>query len=66
METNSIQDIQQCIQHCQNTAQQLRNLANQEANQQIKKMLTEGAHHLDLCVVECDFSLKQLQDPVMA
>lgn len=50
MTTNPANDIQQCIQKCQNAAQQLENMANQETNVQIKSMLKEAAHHLDLCI----------------
>lgn len=59
-------DVQQCIQQCQNTAQQIRNMANQETNNHAKMLLTEAAHHLDLCLVECQFSLQELQKPTMA
>lgn len=62
---NSVNDIQQCIQKCQQTAQQIRTLAGQETNPKAKMMLTEGAHHLDLCLVECQFSVQELQNPVM-
>lgn len=61
MATNPTNDIQQCLQNCQQTAQQLRSMANQGANTQVKMMLNEGAHHLDLCIEECQFSLNQLQ-----
>lgn len=59
-------DIQQCIQHCQQTAQQIRSIANMENNQMAKMLMMEGAHHLDLCLVECQFSLQELQKPAMA
>lgn len=54
-------DIQQCIQKCQQTAQQLTSMADQTNNNQVKSMLKEGAHHLDLCIEECQFSLQELQ-----
>lgn len=66
MAANPATDVQHCIQQCQQTAQQLRALANQENNPEVKMLLTEGAHHLDLCVVECQFSMQQLQTPAMA
>jgi len=66
MVTNSANDIQQCIQKCQETAQQLEGMANQEANVQVKSMLKEAAHHLDLCIEECQFSLESIQTPTMA
>jgi len=55
------QTIQQCIQACQQTAAQLRNMANTEINPMAKNKLTEGAHHLDLCIEECKYSLQQVQ-----
>lgn len=55
------QTIQQCIQACQQTAAQLRNMANTETNTMAKNKLIEGAHHLDLCVTECQYSLQQIQ-----
>jgi len=57
----SAQAIQQCIQMCQQTSAQLRNMANTETDQMAKNKLTEGAHHLDLCIQECQYSLQQLQ-----
>lgn len=62
---NSVSDIQNCIQKCQQTAEEIRTLAGQETNSHIKMMLTEAAHHLDLCLVECQFSVKELQNPTM-
>jgi CRISPR/Cas system CMR-associated protein Cmr1 (group 7 of RAMP superfamily) len=65
MTTNPANDIQQCIQKCQNAAQQLENMANQETNVQIKSMLKEAAHHLDLCIEECQFSMEAVQNFTM-
>ena len=65
MRTNPSNDVQQCIQQCQQIAQQLRTLANQETVAHVKKILNEGAHHLDLCITECQFSLNELQAPTM-
>ncbi|HEX3032431.1 MAG TPA: hypothetical protein VHS59_09350 [Bacillota bacterium] len=50
------QDINQCIQQCQQAASQLRNMANAESDTKAKMALTEGAHHLDLCITECQFA----------
>jgi hypothetical protein len=57
----SAQTIQQCIQTCQQTAAQLRNTANTETDPMAKNKLIEGAHHLDLCITECQYSLQQVQ-----
>lgn len=55
------QDVQACIQQCQQVETHLRNLANAETNAQVKKMLSEGAHHLRLCIEECQWSVQQVQ-----
>ena len=52
--------VKECIQDCQNTANQLRTMSNSESNQQVKTALNEAAHHLDLCVTECQYSLQQI------
>lgn len=57
---SSTEAVQQCIQQCQQTAGQLRSMAQPEPNPQVKTMLNEAAHHLDLCVVECQYSVQQL------
>lgn len=54
------QDIQHCIQQCQQTASQLRNMANAETDINAKKALFEGAHHLDLCITECQFTVQNV------
>ncbi len=66
METNPVNDIQQCIQNCQQTAQQLRTFASQTTNPMVKMTLAEAAHHLDLCLVECQYSLQELQNSAIA
>lgn len=60
------QDIQNCVQQCQQVQTQLRNMAGAEMNPQAKKILSEGAHHLQLCIEECQWSLQQLQAPAAA
>lgn len=65
MVTSPANDIQQCVQKCQETAQQLEGMANQETNVQVKSMLKEAAHHLDLCIEECQFSLESIQTPTV-
>ncbi|PHJ39752.1 hypothetical protein P378_01530 [Desulforamulus profundi] len=57
----SAQTIQQCIQTCQQISAQLRNMANTEPDPMAKNKLIEGAHHLALCIEECNFSLQQIQ-----
>lgn len=55
------QEIQACIQRCQQVEAQLRDIAGTETNPQAKKLLSESVHHLRLCIEECQWSLQQLQ-----
>lgn len=55
------QNIQQCIQMCHQTAQQLRGMANQATESYVRDKLFEAAHHLDLCVHECNFTMQRAQ-----
>lgn len=52
--------INKCIQDCRDTSSKLRSMANTEPNMQVKTALNEGAHHLDLCITECQYSLQQI------
>lgn len=52
--------INQCIQDCRDTASKLRSIANDEVDMQVKTALNEGAHHLDLCITECQYSTQQM------
>lgn len=57
----SHQEIQQCINQCNQLANQLRSMVNTNQNQQMSEMLLEGAHHIDLCVTECEFAAQRVQ-----
>lgn len=52
------QQVQQCIQQCTQIRDRLNSMAGGETNPQVKMMLQEGAHHLNLCLEECDFTVK--------
>ncbi|OGO77196.1 MAG: hypothetical protein A2Y23_03770 [Clostridiales bacterium GWB2_37_7] len=52
--------INKCIQDCRDTANKLRSMTNTETNMQVRTALEEGAHHLDLCITECQYSLQQI------
>lgn len=56
----SAYSINKCIQDCKETAAKLRSQANSESDTQVKMSLIEGAHHLDLCVTECEYSVKHM------
>lgn len=55
------QDIQQCIQECQQTADKLRSMGDSETDQNKKMALHEAAHHLHLCISECQFAVQHAQ-----
>jgi len=52
------QQIQQCIQQCQQISQQLSTMSTAETNPQVKMKLEEAAHHLKLCIEECNFTVQ--------
>lgn len=56
---NQKQKIQQCISDCQQVINELQSLATKANNERVKSTLEESAHHLDMCVRECDFAAKQ-------
>lgn len=53
--------IQQCIQDCQTQANDLRNLMGQAPNPQVQGILDEAAHHIDICVRECEWVAQRVQ-----
>jgi chaperonin cofactor prefoldin len=53
------QQIQQCIKDCQNVMSELQSLANQSSETKLKSTLTESAHHIDMCIRECEFAAQQ-------
>lgn len=55
-----MQQIHQCIQDCQETLSKLQSFSNKTQDVRMKSTLTESAHHLDMCVRECQFASKQV------
>ncbi len=53
------QQIQQCIQDCQQVINQLQFISNQVQDRALKSTVTESAHHLEMCIKECEFAWKQ-------
>ena len=51
--------IRQCIDECQRTMRDLQSYANNSHENMMKSTLTESAHHLDICIRECEFAAKQ-------
>lgn len=57
----NIQAIQQCVQSCTQSANMLRSAANGVNNAGVRDMLTQGAHHIELCVRSCENAAMQSQ-----
>ncbi len=55
------QQVMQCIQECQQVAGQIRSLANQAPSPQVRDQLMESAHHVDMCIRECEFAAQRVQ-----
>lgn len=56
---NQKQQLQQCISDCQQTVKELHSLADESKDVKLKSCLSESAHHLDMCLHECDYASKQ-------
>lgn len=54
--------IQDCIQHCNQVSNQLRSLANQSQDSTLRNMLTESANHMEMCIKKCEFSSQWFQN----
>jgi BMFP domain-containing protein YqiC len=53
------QKIQQCIKDCQSAMSEIQSLSSQATDTKLKSTLEESAHHLDMCMRECEFAAKQ-------
>jgi hypothetical protein len=53
-------DVQNCLNSCQDGAMKLRSLAQTESSQTCKHLLEDAAHHLDVAVAECTYTLQKL------
>ena len=60
------QAIQQCVQTCTQTANTLRSAANGVNDAAVRDMLTEGAHHVELCIRSCNNAAMQAKQPATA
>ncbi len=47
--------VSDTVQICKSNAAKLRSMAQMEANHDVKKLLLEAAHHLDVSVAEVDY-----------
>lgn len=48
------QQVQQCIQQCIQAANSLRTATNAIPDSAVRDMLTQGAHHIELCIRGCE------------
>lgn len=55
------QGVQQCIQACHQQANELRSLANQSQETSLRNVLTDGAHHIEMCIRQCEFCIERMQ-----
>lgn len=46
-------DIQNCIDHCTQTAQTIRNIANEVVDHRARYALSEADRHIELCIHTC-------------
>lgn len=52
---SSIQQVAQVKHNCNNNAQRLRQMAQSENDNNVKKLLLEAAHHLDVAIAELEY-----------
>ena len=51
--------IRQCIDDCHKTMVDLQSFANKSQDTMLRSTLIESAHHIDICIRECEFADKQ-------
>lgn len=52
-------NLNDCRNHCEQLANQIRGIANNTTDQRSREMLTMGAGHLEMCIHNCDEALMQ-------
>lgn len=54
------QQLNECIDKCQQVIKELQSLSNMSNNNtELKSTLNESAHHLQMCMHECQFASQQ-------
>lgn len=53
------QRLQQCISDCRQVISELQSLSGKTQDTRLRSTLNESAHHLEMCVHECEYALKQ-------
>lgn len=51
-----VQQLQQCIQDCNEVVKQLQNLTQKANDVELKSTLKESAHHIEMGVYECKYA----------
>lgn len=51
------QSIKHCVDMCTQAANNLRSTANGITDPVVRDMLTQGAHHIELCIRQCDTAM---------
>lgn len=52
------QVIKKCIDDCTQAANNLRTATNSVTDPAVRDMLTQGAHHIEQCIRQCDMASK--------
>lgn len=58
------EQIQQCVSECKQIMSTLHTLSNRATDPKVKATLSESAHHLDMCVKECEYAMEELRAAV--
>jgi len=51
-----VQQLEQCAQECKNIISDLQNLAQKANDIEMKSVLKEAAHHLEISIQECNYA----------
>ena len=51
--------LQQCVSDCRKVMSDLQSFSGNTKDIRFKSTLDESAHHLDMCVRECEFAIRQ-------
>ena len=51
--------IRHCIDECKKNIGDLQSFANKSHDNVLRSTLSESAHHLDMCIRECEFAATQ-------
>ncbi|HPT88208.1 MAG TPA: hypothetical protein PL004_10190 [Bacillota bacterium] len=55
----TIRQVEEATQNCRRSAEQLRQMAQNESNPNVQKLLLEAAHHLDVGLAELEYIMTE-------